>query len=243
MPGKTFFNDEEIASQKENQKVDREKFAKTPVKYFEDWKASNKESAEKRRDFILDRERLEKRLEEIGKAGRCGYEDHALDIITCYLYATPIMHKCPICGYESRIGVNSPIERTITSIREKVKAMNELGYDAILDERGWCDLCRDDFKEEYEQLLRGAEDVQHARHLRVERNLVFKFRIPGSENYHMAISNHESDYQCVLDFLEGKAEKKVSAEIIHKMLGIEIPQTIKDKILESDKETDRQKSK
>jgi len=151
---------------------------------------------------------LEKRLKELSITPYFGKLNTGA---MCYESGSAIISKdyiCPICGKKSDI--KNYDHWGISEIREIVKDIKSLGYDVILDETQFCEVCN------------GEKDTNPY--------LYFKIRFSENSPYHSTNSNILSDYNCLLQFLLGKekftsdreVEKSIydNVYIIYKMTGL-----------------------
>ena len=111
----------------------------------------------------------------------------------CYSPAPPepVMAKCDSCGKQIQEMSWRKIVRHV--LEKKVETMTELGFDAKIEH-----LCADcagklGFKDEDGETLFDGEMYY-----------VFYFKTKEQENYHLAISNDEDDYNAVIAFLKNE---------------------------------------
>ncbi|MBO4740952.1 MAG: hypothetical protein J5605_04820 [Bacteroidales bacterium] len=158
------------------------------------------------------KESLEKRLKELTAVR---YDTAQLLSAMCYSMAAPIEedYTCPVCG--GTTPSTSYQNGNIRSISKVVDDIKALGYDAILDEREFCQKC-------------SGKRIGHP-------SLIFKIRLRPNDDYHAVKSTVYEDYNTLYNFLKSestddfvnfvsnnkkKAEK--AFETIKKMTGLEI---------------------
>lgn len=129
----------------------------------------------------------------------------------CYESGSSIVstdYVCPTCGKKSDI--KNYDQWGISQIRDIVKKIKSIGYDVLLDETEFCDVCN-------------GKKVSNP-------ILIFKIRFSENSNYHLAHSNFLFGYNCLFQFLLGnekfiadrEVEKTIhdNIDIIQKMTGL-----------------------
>lgn len=115
------------------------------------------------------------------------YDTSELMMAMCYSMAAPIQENyiCPVCG-DSTMSTSYQ-NGNVRSIRKVVESIKNLGYDAILDERQFCQHC-------------SGKKIDYP-------SLLFKIRFSPDQEYHTEYSNLEDDYRYVLEFLQSSDKK------------------------------------
>ncbi len=116
------------------------------------------------------------------------YDTSELMMAMCYSMAAPIQENyiCPVCG-DSTMSTSYQ-NGNVRSIRKVVESIKNLGYDAILDERQFCQHC-------------SGKKIDYP-------SLLFKIRFSPDQEYHTEYSNLEDDYRYVLEFLQSSDKKE-----------------------------------
>lgn len=132
---------------------------------------------------LMDSLALEKRLLELSRdTVEVSLETGAM----CYDISgpMPVDYTCAECGHVTREKYDTHIMYTVGSISEIVNQIKAMGYDVILDKSEFCSVC-------------AKQEVGRP-------ELVFKIRFSDNSKYHVAKSNIEDHYRCLLEFLLGK---------------------------------------
>ena len=111
----------------------------------------------------------------------------------CYSPAPPepVMAKCDSCGKQIQEMSWRKIDRNI--LDKKIRTIEKLGFDAKIEQL--CSECAGKLGLKDEE---GDELYDH------EMYYVFYFKTKEQENYHLAVSNDEDDYNAVIAFLKNE---------------------------------------
>jgi hypothetical protein len=144
-----------------------------------------------------------------------------------------VKYICPICGQQSTMlegRISSFEQRRISSfeqIRTIVNNLKALGFDVQLDESEFCACeCFDSLS--MPDMQSHTDESWYEKTPKEENpELIFRIKLSGESEYHIARSNSEYDYLRAYTFLTGNAynKYKVSALFksdIEKMLGIKL---------------------
>ena len=111
----------------------------------------------------------------------------------CYSPAPPepVKAKCDSCGKQIQEMSWRKVDRHI--LNKKIKTIENLGFDAKIEQ-----LCSDCVAK------LGLKDENGDAFYDGEMYYVFYFKTKEQENYHLAVSNDEDDYNAVIAFLKNE---------------------------------------
>jgi hypothetical protein len=136
--------------------------------------------------IILDRQELEEKLKRISKTPYTG--NYNFCFAMCYMPGEMMFeyvpYKCDICHEETRYEAN--VLWRLESAKRYVEDMKNtrLQVDVEIDELDYCKHCT-------------GKDVENPMP-------IFKIRFSQNEKYHEVKTDDDSDYECILAFLQGK---------------------------------------
>lgn len=171
---------------------------------------SSKQEINKEKTFpIIKRDslELETRLKEIAKEP---YKGKLSMGAMCYETAVSLQteHICPICG--SEIIINYYGYRTLTNIKKIVDKIKAAGYDVDLDCGCTNSISIKEYNTQEDQNV-GETNFKLNKKQHFENDyrentmdLIFKIRFSKNSEYYVVHSNNESEYVCLLTFLQGR---------------------------------------
>jgi hypothetical protein len=175
---------------------------------------SSKQEINKEKTFPIikkDSIELETRLKEIAKEP---YNGKLAMGAMCYEMAVslPTEHICPICG--SEIVLDYYGYSTLTNIKKIVDKIKAAGYDVDLDCGCKNSISIKEYNTQEDQKvgetnfkLNKKQHIANSVANDYEENkvdLIFKIRFSKNSEYYVVHSNNESEYVCLLTFLQGR---------------------------------------